>query len=156
MPNDMHSNAKAASIFFTLSLAQPGSDLLLREIDRLRQAVRRTRAERPFAIHAFVVLPDHLHTIWTLPERDDDFASRWRLIKTRFSMGLPKGPLQPSHGARADAGIWQRRYRERHLRGQAEFDLHMRGCLMDPVRHGLVDDPADWVYSSFHPSRLAA
>ena len=80
----------AATMFFTVSLAQPGADLLILEIERLRQAVRVTRAERPFQINAWVVLPDHMHTIWTLPDGDSDFQTRWRLIKRRFSASLPK------------------------------------------------------------------
>lgn len=139
----------AATIFFTVSLAQPGSDLLILEIERLRQAVRVTRAERPFQINAWVVLPDHLHTIWTLPDGDSDFPTRWRLIKSRFSTALPKGPLRPSQITRQERGIWQRRYWEHHLRNSADLDLYMRCCRMDPVRHGLVERPEDWPYSSF-------
>lgn len=148
----------AATIFFTVSLAQPGSDLLILEIERLRQAVRLTRAERPFQINAWVVLPDHLHTIWTLPDGDCDFPTRWRLIKSRFSASLPKGPLRFSQITRQERGIWQRRYWEHHIRNGADLDLHMRSCRMDPLRHGLVDRPEDWPYSSFNqtPALLRA
>jgi putative transposase len=73
-----------ATIFFTAALAQRGSPLLVAEVERLRQAVRDTRAERPFFTEAWVVLPDHLHCIWRLPEGDADYATRWRLIKARF------------------------------------------------------------------------
>ena len=99
-----------ALIFFTAALARRGSDLLVGEIDRLREAVRITRAERPFGIEAWVVLPDHLHCIWTLPEGDADYSTRWRLIKSRFSGGLPPGRLRESHVARQKRGIWQRRF----------------------------------------------
>jgi putative transposase len=131
-------------IFFTVSLQQPGRDLLILEIETLRQAVRLTRAERPFHIHAWVVMPDHLHTIWTLP--DADYAARWRLIKARFSAGLSKS-TRLSVGA--GQGIWQRRQWQHPIRDRADYDLHMRACQMDPVRHGLVDEPGDWPYSSF-------
>lgn len=133
-----------APIYFTVSLQQAGSDLLILEIENLRQAVRFTRAERPFQIHAWVVMPDHLHTIWTLP--DADCAARWRLIKARFSAGLPK-TARLSVGAKQ--GIWQRRQWQHPIRDRADYDLHMRACQMDPVRHGLVDEPGDWPYSSF-------
>lgn len=153
MPNYIRPIASAQSIFFTVALASRGDDLLLREIERLRQAVRITRAERPFAIEAWVVLPDHLHAIWTLPQGDSDYSTRWRLIKSRFSTGLPKGALRPSHSARAERGIWQRRFWEHHIRNPEDHAAHMQFCSTDPVKHGLVDDPADWPYSSFNQIR---
>ena len=143
--------SQAASIFFTVALAERGSDLLLREVERLRQAVRVTRAERPFAIQAWVVMPDHLHAIWTLPAGDGDYATRWRLIKARFSAGVPKGPTSRSMAVRGERGVWQRRFWEHHLRREEDRAAHLAFCRMDPVRHGLVDDPADWPFSSFHP-----
>ena len=80
-----------APIFFTVALAQRGGSLLIDQIGLLRAAVRATRAERPFEIAAWVVMPDHLHCIWHLPEGDCDYATRWRLIKARFSRDLPAG-----------------------------------------------------------------
>lgn len=138
------------TIYFTVALQQRGSDLLILEIERLRQAVRVTRAERPFQIEAWVVLPDHLHTIWTLPDGDNDYATRWRLIKSRFSVSLPAKPLRQSQIAQQERGIWQRGFFEHHLSNAADFDLHMRHCWLDPLRHGVVDQPEDWPYSSFN------
>ena len=74
--------------FFTVNLALRGSDLLVRRVEVLREAVRVTKAERPFRIDAWVVMPDHLHAVWTLPEGDADFSVRWGAIKGRFSMGV--------------------------------------------------------------------
>ena len=37
---------------------------------------------------AIVVLPNHIHCIWMLPEDDNDFSVRWRLIKRYFSIGI--------------------------------------------------------------------
>jgi putative transposase len=68
--------------------ADRGSDVLVREAGRLREAVREVRAERPFGIDAWVVLPDHMHAVWTLPEADADFSTRWVAIKARFSMAM--------------------------------------------------------------------
>ncbi len=124
-------------MFFTASLRRPGTDLLILEIERLRQAVRVTRAESPFQINAWVVMPDHIHTIWTLP--DADYVARWRLIKRRFSAGLPNA-----------RGLWQPRLWAQPLVNQPDYDRHMRACWMDPVRHGLVEAAGDWPYSSFH------
>lgn len=139
-----------ASIFFTVTLGERGSTLLTDEIERLRYAVAATRRERPFTIDAMVVLPDHLHCVWTLPVRDCDYSQRWRMIKSRFSMNLPKRKLRDSHVARQERGIWQRRFWEHHLRHNAEFETFIRYCWMNPVRHGLVEQPQDWPFSSWH------
>ncbi len=77
-----------ACVFFTVCLADRGSDLLLREIDLLRDAVRQARAERPFEIVAWVVLPDHLHCVWRLPPDDHDFSTRWGAMKARFTRAI--------------------------------------------------------------------
>jgi len=150
MSHYLRPESKAASIFFTVALARRGDDLLLREIERLRQAVRLTRAERPFQIDAWVVLPDHLHAIWTMPWGDGDYATRWRLIKARFSMGLPRGVARASHQLRSERGVWQRRFWEHHLRNDEDYAAHMRFCRIDPVLHGLVETATEWPFSSFH------
>lgn len=150
MSNYRRPRVPGSTIFFTVTLADRGGDLLVREVERLRHAVRLTRQERPFAIDAWVVLPDHLHCIWTLPAGDLDFPTRWRLIKSRFSMGLPKGRLRNSHIKRAERAIWQRRFWEHHIRGHADWVEHMRYCEMNPVKHGLVEHSRDWPYSSFN------
>ena len=77
-----------AAVFFTVRLAQPGSDLLVREIALLRETVRKTRAERPFDIEAWVVLPDHMHSIWRLPAGNRGYGRRWGAIKARFMLAL--------------------------------------------------------------------
>jgi putative transposase len=146
-------NVTGATVFFTVTLAHRGSDLLVREVAALREAVRATRAERPFVIDAWVILPDHLHVLWTLPAGDGDFSTRWRLIKSRFSRGLPRGPLRPSHEARRERGIWQRRFWEHHIRDEADYDAHVRYCWWNPVKHGLVKAPEEWPYSSVHRDR---
>ena len=142
-----------ATIFFTVALQQRGSDLLLREVERLREAVRQTRAERPFLIDAWVVLPDHLHCIWQLPEGDADYSRRWSLIKARFSGGQPAAPSGYSQLRRRERGLWQRRFWEHHIRDDADWSAHMRYCWMNPVRHGLVSDPLHWPFSSIHRDR---
>ena len=77
-----------ASFFFTVNLAERRLRLLTQHLDELRRAFRETRRHHPFTIDAMVVLPDHLHAVWTLPEGDADFALRWRLMKSMFSRGL--------------------------------------------------------------------
>src|SRR5712691_810775 len=84
------------------------SDLLVALIDLLRGAVRRVRARAPFRIDAWVVLPDHLHCLWPLPQGDADFPGRWRAIKIAFAKGLPVGERRsPVMTSRGERGIWQ-------------------------------------------------
>lgn len=150
MSNYLRPRIHGATVFFTVNLADRDSSLLVDEIARLRAAVRHTQSERPFHIDAWVVLPDHLHAIWTLPKGDADFSTRWRLIKSRFSHGLPKGPLRASHRLRQERGVWQRRFWEHHVRGGGEYGALLRYCWMNPVKHGLAEAPQDWMYSSVH------
>ncbi|GHC49474.1 REP-associated tyrosine transposase [Neogemmobacter tilapiae] len=141
---------KGASIFFTVNLAQRGSSLLVDHVQALREAVRQTRHERPFAIVAWVVLPDHLHSVWTLPEGDTDYSTRWAVIKARFSRAMPQTAQRASHVARREHGLWQRRFWEHHIRDESDLAAHIGYCWHNPVKHGLVDHPKDWVYSSYH------
>jgi putative transposase len=139
------------SFFFTVNLAERRLRLLTEYIDELRAAFRYTRSRHPFAIDAIVVLPDHLHAIWTLPEGNADFATRWRLIKAAFSRGLPRGErISASRVAKSERGLWQRRYWEHTLRDDRDFARHMDYVHFNPVKHGYVSRVADWPYSSFH------
>ncbi|MBB1499422.1 transposase [Paracoccus sp. MC1862] len=150
MPRYLRPRLPGVPIFFTVALAQRGSSLLLEEVEQLRQAVRVTRAERPFAIEAWVVLPDHLHCIWRLPEGDTDYPARWRLIKARFSRAVPMGTRRDSHIARRERGVWQRRFWDHHIRDEADLAAHLRYCWFNPVKHGLVQRVEDWPFSSVH------
>lgn len=137
--------------FFTVSLASRRSALLTEKVAWLRAAFRNTQERHPFTIDAIVILPDHLHTIWTLPEGDADFATRWRLIKSAFSHGLPRGEAaSASRAAKGERGIWQRRYWEHTLRGDADLARHVDYVHINPVKHGHVRRVRDWPYSSFH------
>ncbi|SPH17056.1 REP-associated tyrosine transposase [Defluviimonas aquaemixtae] len=137
-------------MFFTVALADRSSDALVREVGALRDAVRATRAERPFAIDAWVTLPDHMHCLWTLPVGDRDFSTRWSIIKARFSRAMPIVERRRSHEARREHGIWQRRFWEHHIRDEADYQAHVRYCWINPVKHGYVERPEDWPYSSYH------
>jgi putative transposase len=110
------------SYFFTVNLANRRLSLLTEQIDLLRAAFRSVRQRHPFIVDAAVILPDHLHAIWTLPDGDADFALRWRLIKSAFSHAIPGGePLSNSRIGKGERGIWQRRYWEHTLRDQEDF-----------------------------------
>ena len=150
MSNYLRPYRSGATIFFTVALAARGSDVLTREIETFRHAVRMTRADRPFAIDAWVVLPDHMHCVWTLPEGDSDFSTRWSVIKARFSRAMPPTPRRASHENRREHGLWQRRFWEHHIRDDEDLRNHIQYCWINPVKHGLVDHPKDWPYSSYH------
>jgi putative transposase len=139
------------SFFFTVNLAERQLSLLTSHVDQLRNAIRETRECHPFTIDAIVVLPDHLHAVWTLPEGDADFATRWRLIKSTFSRDIPCGErISASRAARGERGIWQRRYWEHTIRDEGDFERHVDYIHINPVKHGLVTRARDWPYSSFH------
>ncbi|MGR3320368.1 MAG: REP-associated tyrosine transposase [Pseudooceanicola sp.] len=144
-----------ASVFFTLCLAERGSDLLVREVDALRWAVGATLRERPVQVDAWVVLPDHMHFVWTLPEGDSAYAVRIGAMKARFTRAMRRVGLNPirrsaSKVRSGDGGIWQRRFWEHHLRGPADHAAHLRYCWTNPVKHGLTGRAVDWPYSSLH------
>jgi putative transposase len=120
-------------------------------IDELRTDFRETRRRHPFTIDAMVVLPDHLHAVWTLPEHDGNFATRWRQIKSAFSRHVPTGErISAGHAAKGERGIWQRRYWEHTIRDENDFPHHIDYVRINPVKHGLVTRVRDWPYSSFH------
>lgn len=150
MPNYIRPRIPGASVFFTVNLADRTSDLLTREINALRKAVRTTLRERPVQIDAWVVLPDHMHCVWTLPESDADYENRWRVIKARFSRSMAHTPRRTSHARRREHGLWQRRYWEHHIRDQFDWEHHVAYCWTNPVKHGLVSRPEDWPHSSWH------
>lgn len=151
MSNYLRARAKGACYFFTVNLARRGDDLLLRRMEDLRLAYRQTIAEYPLRCEAMVILPDHLHAVWTLPPGDCDFSTRWRLIKTRFtkSVGLSM-PRTDSKRAKGEKGIWQRRFWEHLIRDEADYRTHVQYCWGNPVKHGVAARPADWPYSSIH------
>ena len=150
MPNYIRPRVPGATVFFTVCLARAGTSLLTDHVDLLREAVAHTRRRRPFGIDAWVVLPDHMHAVWTLPADDADYSQRWGWIKARFSKHLRlRGGVNPAL-RKGEVGIWQRRFWEHHIRGPGDYTAHVRKCHMDPVHHGLVTRPEDWAFSSIH------
>jgi putative transposase len=139
-----------ATYFFTVNLADRRSDMLIKDIDVLRHAVRDVRNALPFHIDAWVVLSDHMHCLWTLPKGDSDFPARWQAIKTQFTKALPaRGRRSPPMIRRREGGIWQRRYWEHAIRDERDYAVHMDYIHFNPVRHGLVTRPAEWPFSTF-------
>ncbi len=136
--------------FFTLTLRNRQSCILVERIEALRSVVRRVRQDRPFHIDAFVVMPEHLHAVWTLPSGDSDYAGRWRLIKSRFTHALVKAGIGLSKNSKGEYDLWQRRFWEHTIRGPEDFRRHLEYIHFNPVKHGWAKRVRDWPYSTFH------
>ncbi|MFL7793424.1 MAG: transposase [Anaerolineae bacterium] len=119
----------------------------------LREAFRYVMVRHPFKIDAFVLLPDHLHCIWTLPEGDCDFSTRWRLIKSAFTRAcgeVHRGAISASRRQKGEQAVWQRRFWEHQIRDERDLIQHVEYIHYNPVKHSLAKAPKDWEYSSFH------
>jgi len=137
--------------FFTVNLAERDKTTLINHVDDLRGVFAEVKQEQPFAINAIVILPDHLHAIWTLPEGDSNFPDRWRKIKANFSQLIPKGErLSDSRNKKGERGVWQRRYWEHAIRDELDYQRHVDYIHYNPVKHRYCDKLIDWPYSSFH------
>ena len=120
----------------------------------LQQVVREVKAQWPFRMEAWVILPDHVHMIWTLPEGDADFSKRWSKIKSQFTRrfiaaggtGRAVGPAKVRDGRR---GVWQPKFYEHTIRDEDDFVAHVEYVHFNPVKHRLVDYPDEWLQSSF-------
>jgi putative transposase len=139
-----------ATYFFTVTLRDRNARVLVDHVDYLRHAFALTRRERPFRVDAIVVLPDHLHAVWTLPSGDDDFSSRWRAIKGRFTRVVSGLGVAVHRNARGEFDLWQSRYWEHRIRDDEDLQRHVDYCHFNPVKHGHVARPEQWPYSSFH------
>nr|VFJ77058.1 MAG: putative transposase [Candidatus Kentron sp. FM]VFJ77193.1 MAG: putative transposase [Candidatus Kentron sp. FM]VFK16767.1 MAG: putative transposase [Candidatus Kentron sp. FM] len=136
---------KGAAYFFTVNLVERVSDL--------RGVVGKVRHRHPFEIITWVVLPDHLHTIWRMPDEDTDYPARWALIKAGFSRKIPKtnGPREERIGRsrekKGERGIRQRRYWEHMIRDDRHLERHVNDIHYNPVKHGHAIRAADWEFS---------
>ena len=136
--------------FFTVTLADRQSRTLVEHIVALREAFRTTRNERPFAIDAIVILPDHLPVVMTFPSADSDFSSRWQRIKGRFTRAVVGEGLPIGRSEKGEYSLWQRRFWEHTIRDEEDFSRHVDYIHYNPVKHRLVKRVVEWPYSSFH------
>ena len=147
MPNYHRSHLAGGTYFFTVNLADRRNTFLVDYIDALKDAFQITWHSRPFKQHAIVVLPDHLHCIWQLPEGDSDYRTRWSHIKSTFSKSLPANEhLSASRYVRRERGVWQRRFWEHLIRDEADYLAHIKYIQNNPVKHGYVANACDWPY----------
>ena len=126
------------------------STLLVDHIELLRESVRQTKRAQPFHINAWVVLPEHIHAVWTLPAGDANYSGRWRSIKAYFSRELDKIIQNAQRNTKGEYAFWQRRFWEHTLRNDADYARHIDYIHFNPVKHGHVKNVGDWPYSSFH------
>ena len=144
MTDYRHNRVPGATWFFTVRLLEPGSTLLTDHFSAFGDAMRQSRAKRPFHVDAWVVLPDHAHAIWTLPPGDHDCASRWRAVKIAFSKALRKS------GGGPGSLVWERHYRDHRIDNDADYVRLVDYVHSNPMRHGLCADAAEWQWSSLH------
>jgi putative transposase len=150
MVNYRRNFVPGGTYFFTVALRDRRSQQLIQSIDLLRQAFRVTHRAKPFQIIAIVILPNHLHTIWTLPSGDMDYPGRWKAIKSNFTRNLEKAGIPVEKRKDGSALVWQRRYWEHTIRDVGDLNRHIGYIQINPVKHGYVQRVADWSFSSFH------
>ena len=146
MPNYVRTYLPGGSFFFTVVTHQRKSVFVNdATIDLLRNVVRDVRQQLPFTVDAWVVLPNHIHAVWTLPEGDTDFSKRWGLIKATYTKRMNAAGLMDS-----GVPVWQQRFWEHCIRDDKDFAAHIDYVYINPVKHGLASRVADWPWSSFH------
>ena len=156
MPNYRRPDAAGATFFFTVITLNRRA-ILTEPVSRqaLRESIQEVREDMPFEIDSWVLLPDHLHAMWTLPPEDGNFSIRWGRIKKGFTSRVRSffdepALLTSSRRMRRESTIWQRRFWDHQIRNEADYRRHMDYVHYNPVKHGLVRRAADWPYSSIH------
>jgi putative transposase len=153
MPNYRRTRIAGGTYFFTVvtfrrfPLLAPSS-----AISVLQGSFREVMARHPFTIEAMVIMPDHLHCIWTLPDGDHDFSTRWRLVKAGFSRAHHRSPVEripTSLLRKREKGVWQQKFWEHCIRDDGDFNAHCDYIHYNPVKHGLAQSPSEWQHSTF-------
>jgi putative transposase len=126
--------------FFTVCLTDRSSTLLTDRAETLKAIIAEVRKSRGFTMDTYVILPDRVHAIWTMPQEEADYLSCWSMIRSMFEKSIPDG----------NGTIWQDRVKAFAIRSSADLERHRRNCRDAPVDAGLVTEPSDWPYASFH------
>jgi putative transposase len=148
MPNYRRFHRPGATWFFTVVSHRRQQLFCQSQVRKsLRASIQKCRIRHPFEILAWVLLPDHMHCIWQLPERDSNYSQRWKLIKQRVTRDLRTSPLAaPS----LEGAVWQKRFWEHCIRDDKDFERHLDYVHFNPVKHGYSLAPSGWPYSTFH------
>jgi putative transposase len=148
---------RCGQVFFFTVVTDRRQPILTTDLGRqaLRESLRKVQEELAFTILSIVLLPDHLHTIWELPEGDADYSTRWGLLKSSFTKlwrrhGGATMPRSPSREKRGEQGVWQRRFFEHTCRNEQDLKRCTDYLHVNPLKHGLVKKVRDWPWSSFH------
>lgn len=141
---------KGGCYFFTVTLQDRKSNLLIKEIALLKDVITQERLNRPYEAIATVILPDHIHAIWQLSENDMDYSRRWQSIKSNFTRALIKKGYSFIKNDRKEYSVWQRRFWEHTIKDERDLENHVNYIHYNPVKHGLTTLVKDWKYSSFH------
>lgn len=156
MPEYRRIKKAGGTYFFTVVTQGRRPILTAPEVRQaLRDGISKVRQSMLFSIEAWVLLPDHLHAIWTLPEQDAGYAARWAVIKScvtkrcRNEFG-PGEKVNLSRSRRQEGGVWQRRFWEHVISDEADFHRHLDYLQWNPVKHWYVKFPMDWPYSTIH------
>ena len=149
MPNYRRTRAGGATYFFTVVTYQRRPLLCLDENRSiLKDVIAEVANKYPFIVDAWVLLPDHMHCIWTMPGADGDYSIRWALIKREFTK---RERMTPESGMRCrEKALWQQRFWEHQIRDEGDYKIHMDYIHFNPVKHGLAKSPRDWPHSTFH------
>ena len=134
---------RGGTYFFTVTLKNRRASLLVDHAELLIAAIRRVRDLHPWQTDAMVVLPDHLHAIWTLPDGDANYPVRWRMIKALFTKNL-------CDQTGTEGTPWQSRYWEHTIRDDHDLTQHVAYVHYNPVKHGHVARPVEWRWSTVH------
>ena len=148
--------AKVAGASYFFTIVTHDRHPIFRNVEAValfQTGLKRIKSRHPFEVDAFVILPDHIHMVWTLPDGDAEFSTRWRLIKEAFTKPFVWQRQQldrsTSRLAKGEQAIWQRRFWEHVVRDEADYAAHIDYIHYNPVRHGLASAARDWPYSSF-------
>ncbi len=156
MPNWRRAHVPGGSFFFTVVTDRRARFLTaIPARPMLGSIIRRCRMKWPFTINAFVLLPDHLHAIWSLPPGDEAYSTRWAWIKKEFTknwLALGGREQRQTPGRKRDGrrGVWQPKFWEHTLETADDFERHFDYVHYNPVKHGYVKCPREWPWSSFH------
>jgi putative transposase len=156
MPNYTRAHQPGGTFFFTLTTHHRQQVLLEPAvIAALRESLRQAKLRNPFTVNAWVILPDHMHFIWTLAQNDADYSRKWGTIKAGVTRRI-KNSFKPASSSnlsrlkRGEGSLWQRRFWEHQIRDGTDFKAHLDYLHYNPVKHGLVARVREWPQSSFH------
>lgn len=156
MTNWRRAQVPGGTFFFTLVTEDRAPILTTpRARSLLREVTLECRRQWPFEIEAVVLMPDHLHAVWRLPEGDSDYSKRWGWLKKEFTKrwlagGGTERPVSSSRRGNRRHGVWQRRFWEHVIRDERDLGRHLDYVHYNPVKHGLVERAIDWPWTSFH------